>query len=150
MYEGVVLRRAVAYVVDVVLLAGPLVVAHVVGAALGFFTFGLVSPLVALALPLLPVAYDALLIGGPGSATLGMRLLDIELRTLDGSRPGPALAALWSVTFEASVLVTGWLILALPLFNARRRTLHDFLCGLVMVRRGAGGRETAWSESRSL
>ena len=90
------LRRVLAYVADAVLLARPLAAMHIAGALLGILTSGPVSRRVALAPPILPVAVDALLIGGPRSATLGMRLLDVELRTLDGGRPGHGLAALWS------------------------------------------------------
>jgi uncharacterized RDD family membrane protein YckC len=81
-----------------------------------------------------PLAYHTWLIGGPSSATVGMQIMGVEVRTWDGRRPGYVQAALQTVVFYTSVALTSWLILLVALFNPRRRCLHDFLCGTIVIR----------------
>jgi uncharacterized RDD family membrane protein YckC len=75
-----------------------------------------------------------LTIGGRRSATPGMRIMDITVRTWDGRRPGYFQAVVQTILFYATVGLTTWLILAVALFNGRRRCLHDYLCGTLVVR----------------
>lgn len=110
------------------------VAAWIVLGIAGILSFGLLAPLIPPALALIPIAYHGLLAGGPRSATLGMRLLDLEVRSFDGSRPTLWQAALMAVLFYATIGLTGSLILLVVLFNGRRRALHDFLSGTVVVR----------------
>lgn len=133
LFSGITLRRIAAYLVDALIIGLITLLALGALSVLGVMTLGLLSPLVAL-LPLIPLTYHTLLIGGPDSATLGMRLFDVEVRTLDGGYPGYLLAALQTMVFYLSVGLTSWLILLVALFNARGRTLHDYLCGTLAVR----------------
>jgi len=75
-----------------------------------------------------------LTIGGPWSATPGMRLWGLRVRTLEGQNPDFAHAAIQTVVFYVTVGATSSLVLLLALFNDRGRTLHDFLSGLIVVR----------------
>ncbi len=134
LFDEVLIRRAIAYLVDVVILA---ILALALWFSLGILallSFGLLFPLQAAALTLLPIGYHTLFIGAQG-ATPGMRLLDVEARSLDGGPPDYLQAFVMSAAFYISVSVTAWLVLAVVLFNARRRTLHDFVSGIVVVRR---------------
>jgi uncharacterized RDD family membrane protein YckC len=83
---------------------------------------------------LVPLAYHTLLLSGRRSATFGMRCFDLELRSVTGGRPGFLQALLQTALFYVTVAMTCSLILLAALFNRRRRTLHDFLAGTVMVR----------------
>jgi uncharacterized RDD family membrane protein YckC len=132
-YEGVVARRVLAYLVDLVLIALVFAVLWLLVGALTVMSFGLLGPLLWPALAVVPLAYHTLLIGGEGSATLGMRLFRIEVRTWDGRRPGYLQAALVTVVFYVSVVLTSWLVLVVALFNRQRRTLHDYLCGTIVI-----------------
>ena len=85
-FDGVVLRRSIAYLIDGAIL-------FVIGAALfialsifGLLTLGLGFHLFPL-LSLVPIAYSTLLIGGPDSATWGMRMMDVQVRSWSGERP---------------------------------------------------------------
>ncbi len=101
-----------------------------------WLTFGLLfGPAVAL-LGLLPLAYHTLLIGGDKSATIGMRLMDVEVRTWTGARPGYVQAGVQTALFYLSIAVLTPLILLVALFNERCRCLHDLLCGAVVIRAG--------------
>jgi uncharacterized RDD family membrane protein YckC len=63
-----------------------------------------------------------------------MRVFDLELRPVSGERPSFLQALIQTVLFYVTVGMTCSLILLVALFNRRRRTLHDFLAGTVMVR----------------
>lgn len=138
LYDGVLWRRIGAYAVDLAILAVLSVAAWVALTTAGVLSFGLLMPLVPVALVLLPIAYHALLVGGSGAATLGMRLFGLQVRSWTGERPAHWQAALMSALFYATIAVTGSLILLVALFNSRYRTLHDFLSGTVVVRHPAG------------
>lgn len=138
LYDGVLWRRVGACVVDLAILAVLSVAAWVALTTAGVLSFGLLMPLVPIALVLLPIAYHALLVGGPGAATLGMRLFGLQVRSSTGERPSHWQAALASALFYATIATTGSLILLVTLFNTRHRTLHDFLSGTVVVHHPAG------------
>jgi len=132
LFEGVVPRRALAYLIDVTLLVGVTVFLWL----LVFATLGLLWGVAAVLTPVIPLAYHTLLIGGRDSATLGMRMMGIEIRRLDGGRPDLAQAFLLTALFYASIAVTSMLILVVALFNERGRCLHDWLSGTVTVNSG--------------
>ena len=133
LYDGLLWRRPMAYLLDVLIIG---VAAFLLWIALGLLTvlsFGLLLPIKVAALALLPVAYHTYFIGQDG-ATLGMRFFDVEVRTWTGGQPDFLQAFLMTVAFYMTVTLTTWLILAFCLFNDRRRTLHDYLAGTVVVR----------------
>lgn len=134
LYDGLVWRRTIGYLVDVALIAVLLLCAWMVVGLAGVLTFGLLAPLGVAVLALLPVAYHSLSIGWHG-ATPGMALFDLEVRSWTGHSPDLAQAFLVTVLFFMSVALSAWLILAVALFNERRRTVHDYLAGTVLVRR---------------
>lgn len=133
LYRGVTLRRVVAYLMDLIVIAAATVVAGTAFVVLGVLSFGLLSPILAVLLLVVPLAYHTLLIGGRRASTLGMRFFGIEVRRIDGGPPGYPLAALQTIVFYATIMLTSWLILLVALFNGRGRTLHDYLCGTVAV-----------------
>lgn len=133
-------RRSFGYLVDLCILAVLSAGAWLALVAAGILSFGLLMPLVPVVLVLLPIAYHGFLVGGPRSATLGMRLFDVEVRSWTGQRPPAFQAILMVVLFYASIGFTGSLILLVALFNGRGRTLHDFLSGTVVVRALPQGR----------
>jgi uncharacterized RDD family membrane protein YckC len=134
-FEDVAIRRIAAYLIDVVIVGVLMLLAMVAGVVLTVLTFGLLGPLLGLiSFAVILVGYTTLLIGGPRSATFGMRLLGIEVRRLDGGRPDYLLAGVSVVLFYVLHIATSWLLLLVALFNRRRRLVHDFLCGTVVVR----------------
>jgi uncharacterized RDD family membrane protein YckC len=134
LYEGVLWRRSLAYLVDLVFIAFIAAAVWVVFAVLWLVSFGLLGPLLWFLFGLVPLAYHTLLLSGPLSATFGMRCFDVELRSITGERPSFVQALLQTALFYITIGLTGSLILLVALFNRRRRTLHDFLAGTVMVR----------------
>lgn len=136
LFEGVLARRFVAFVIDVAILAIPLIVVWVfifvfgiVTLGLGWALYGLLSPLSVL----WALFYYGYTFGGPASATVGMRAMDIEMRTWYGAPTYFVLGAVHAVVYWVSVSMLTPLILAVGLFNMRRRLLHDFLVGTVVI-----------------
>lgn len=135
-FDGIIAARALAYIADLLVLLVIITAAIIVFGILGILTFGLLWPGAALT-PLITLAYFVLSLGGPHSATPGMRWQGIELRTWDGRRPGYIQAALQTILFYVSVGISWAVVLIVPFFNERRRGLHDFLCGTLVVHRDA-------------
>lgn len=135
LFEGVVIRRVLAYLLDVLMIAVLGIVAAALLGILGILTLGLLTPLNVVLLALLPLAYHAGLMTLYG-ATPGMSLCDLTVRGIDhGGQPEPLQAVIMTVLFYLGVAVTGWLILIVALFNRRRRTMHDFFAATIVVRR---------------
>lgn len=131
-FDGIIWARSLAFIADLIVVSILVSAAAIVFAVLGILTFGLLWPGMALS-PLIALAYFTLTLGGPRSATPGMRWQGIELRTWDGRRPGYIQAALQTILFYVTASLTV-LLLIVPFLNERRRCLHDYLCGTVVIR----------------
>ena len=136
LFEGVLSRRLLAFFIDVLIIAVPVMVAAIVIFLFGIVTLGLGWMLFWLLSPasvIWALAYYGLTMGSAASATIGMRAMAIEIRTWYG---GPAyflLGAVHAVVYWVSVSVLTPFILLVGLFNARRRLLHDILVGTVLI-----------------
>jgi uncharacterized RDD family membrane protein YckC len=136
LFRGVLTRRVIAFVIDLIVLSIPIVLAilfiavfGIVTLGLGWLLFWLVSP----ASIIWALVYYGASIGGPHSATLGMRVMDLELRTWYGGPGYFLLGAMQAVLFWISISVLSPLVLLVGLFNARRRLLHDIVLGTVVI-----------------
>jgi uncharacterized RDD family membrane protein YckC len=134
-YRNVVWRRLIAHVVDTLLVA--LVMAPVlIGLLLtAIVTLGLIAVPMALAFIVVRACYYVVYTGGPRSATPGMRLLGIELRGIEGGRPGYLQSAVRTLLYYATLTILTPLVLIVIPLNGRRRGLHDFLSATVVVNR---------------
>jgi uncharacterized RDD family membrane protein YckC len=131
--RGVMLRRMVAWVIDIVfaaLIAGALWGMFLV---FGILTLGLGLHLLAL-VPLVPFLYNMLTLASPLSGTPGQRMMGLMVRRDDDlTRPTLVQAAISTLFFYVTLAATG-LLLVIALFTRRHRTLHDIFSGLVVVR----------------
>ena len=132
-YRGILVRRMLAYWVDLLCIGLLIVLAWIVFWMLAIASLGLLSPLL-LILGLIPVLYHTLTIGGPSSATPGMRLTGVEVRNWTGERPSYLQALVQTILFYVTVYPTWSLVLLIALFDRRRRTLHDMLAGTLVTR----------------
>ena len=138
LFRGVLLRRSVAFIIDLLVLAIPVVLAVIFIAVFGLVTLGLGWALFWLVSPasvIWALVYYGTSLGGPHSATLGMRAMDLEMRTWYGAPSYFLLGATHAVVFWISISVLTPLVLLVGLFNSRKRLLHDFLLGTVIVNR---------------
>ncbi len=139
-FDGILSRRIQAFIIDLLVIAVLWIAGSVVIFFLGILSFGIIWLFWGGLLVVLVLGYEAFTLGGPFSATLGMRLMGIEMRTWYGERPGVIQAAAHTLLFYFSVTLTTFLILLVPLFNNSRRCVHDFLCGTVMINSDADAR----------
>jgi uncharacterized RDD family membrane protein YckC len=140
LYDGLLWRRVLAYLFDCLAIGLLLVAGWTALILLGLLSFGLLLPFVPILAALIPIAYHALQVGSRYHATLGMRLFDLEVRTWTGGQPDALQGFLMAALFYATLALTCSLILLVALFSDRRRTLHDYLAGVVVVRRTLGAR----------
>jgi uncharacterized RDD family membrane protein YckC len=136
LFEGVLARRVVAFIIDVIIIAVPVVVAAVFIFVFGLVTFGLGWALYWLLSPASVVwalFYYGMTLGSPASATLGMRAMEIEMRTWYGAPAYFVLGAVHAIVYWITVSVLTPLVLVVGFFNARKRLLHDFVVGVVII-----------------
>jgi uncharacterized RDD family membrane protein YckC len=135
-FEGVLARRMIAFMIDLAILMVPIVLACIFIFFFGIVTFGLGWVLFALVAPgsaIWAVIYYGVTMGGQGSGTIGMGMVDLEVRTWYGAPCYFLLGAVHAIAFWVSISVLTPLVLVVGLLNARRRLLHDFLLGTVVI-----------------
>jgi uncharacterized RDD family membrane protein YckC len=136
LFRGVLTRRVFAFLIDLVVLSIPVILAcmfiavfGVVTLGLGWALFWLISP----ASVIWALVYYGASLGGAHSATLGMRVMDLQLRTWTGAPGYFVLGAAHALLFWVSVSFFTPLVLLVGLFNGRRRLLHDLILGTVVI-----------------
>jgi uncharacterized RDD family membrane protein YckC len=136
LFRGVLTRRIFAFLIDLVVLSIPVIFGYLFIAVFGLITLGLGWVLFWLAWPasiVWAVIYYGASLGGPHSATPGMRVMDLELRTWYGAPGYFVLGAMHAVLFWVSISFLTPLVLLVGLFNGRRRLLHDIILGTVII-----------------
>jgi len=136
LFEGVPARRLVAFVIDFLILAIPVLfvsmfifVAGIVTLGVGFLLYFLLWP----AMVIWALLYYGACLGGPHSATIGMRVMDLEMRTWYGAPAYFVLGAVHAIVFWVTVSILTPLVLLVCFFNHRRRCLHDILVGTIVI-----------------
>ena len=136
LFEGVLARRVVAFIIDIIVIVIPLIVGWMFIFVFGLVTFGLGWALFWLMSPgsvIWALVYYGVTLGGPASATLGMRAMDIEMRTWYGAPAYFVLGAVHAIVFWITISALTPFILVVGLLNARHRMLHDMLVGTVII-----------------
>jgi len=136
LFRGVLTRRVFAFLIDLLVLSVPVVLGYLFIAVFGLITLGLGWALFWLAWPasvVWAIVYYGATLGGPHSATLGMRVMDLELRTFYGAPGYFVLGAMHAVLFWVSVSFLTPFVVLVGLFNGRRRLLHDMVLGTVVI-----------------
>jgi uncharacterized RDD family membrane protein YckC len=136
LFRGVLTRRVFAFLIDLVVLSVPVILGYIFIGLFGIVTLTLGWMLFWLAWPatiVWAIVYYGTSIGGPHSATLGMRAMDLELRTWYGAPGYFVLGACHAVLYWLSISFLTPLVLLVGLFNSRRRLLHDMILGTVVI-----------------
>lgn len=134
--DGVLSRRILAWIADAILIGLLLWVLFWILTLFGFLTLGLGFGLMAV-LPVVPFCYHLLSLLGVASATPGQRMFGLVVRRNDDLGPPTGIQAVLSILVFYLTLATSGLLLLVALFTTRKRTLHDLVSGLVVVRRHA-------------
>jgi len=136
LFEGVLARRVIAFLIDFIVVAVPVVLAAMFIFAFGIVTLGLGFALYWLLPPatvIWAVVYFGAALGGPASATIGMRVMDLEMRTWYGAPAYFVLGAVHAIAFWFSISALTPFVLLVAFFNERRRLLHDIVLGTVVI-----------------
>lgn len=141
LFEGVLSRRLMAFLIDLVILSVIVVVTTFALVLLGIPTLGLLwLVLPAIMGPLfiaIVIGYVAFTTGGEKAATPGMSALGLEVRMMDGRKLYALMAIFHGLAFYFFVTILTPFIVLIGLFTSRRRLLHDFVSGAVVVNKDA-------------
>ena len=136
LFEGVLARRVVAFCIDVVVIAVPLIFVAIfifmfglVTLGLGWFLFFFYGPIAVI----WALVYYGMTFGSPASATIGMRMVDLEMRTWYGAPCYFVLGAVHAIGYWLTVSFLTPFILLVGLVNDRRRLAHDMLLGTIVI-----------------
>ncbi len=143
LFRGVLTRRVFAFLIDLVVLSIPVLLACIFIAVFGVVTLGLGWTLFWLISPasvIWALVYYGASLGGVHSATPGMRVMDLQLRTWTGAPGYFVLGAAHALLFWLSVSFFTPLVLLVGLFNGRRRLLHDLILGTVVINSSVAAR----------
>ena len=146
--RGVMWRRVVAWLIDVVFIGLLCAVLWLLFLALGVATLGLALPLFGV-MPAVPLLYHWLGISRARSATPGQAMLGLAVRrNLDLGRPDAVEALVFTVLLWVTLALGAiWLLVALV--TPRHRAVHDMISGLVVVRADKLTRATlSWNMDR--
>ena len=135
LFDGLLTRRATAYIIDVILMSLLVLAISLAGAILGFFTFGLAWVSLVFAVPAAIILYYAATLGSPRRATVGMQMMDIVLTPTRGQPLDGWMAILHALVFWITIWISWPVTLLFALFTPRRQMIHDFIMGTLMVRR---------------
>ncbi|MCC6887986.1 MAG: RDD family protein [Hyphomicrobiales bacterium] len=140
LFEGVLARRLIAFIVDLIIIVIPVVVAGIFMAAASIATLGLavvffafLSPLYWPLIVIWVLCYYGYTFGSPASATIGMRVMDLEMRTWYGAPAYMVLGVVHAIVYWLSISFLTPLVLLVGLFNSRKRLLHDMVVGTVVI-----------------
>jgi len=134
LYSGVRTRRIFAWLIDYLMIGVLTIPFAILVFLLGVLTLGLGWMLFSFLVPAVAAIYVWNTLGGRNQATWGMRMMDIRLERLDGTRIDGLTAVVHTVLFWAANVILTPLVLLVTLFTDRKRTLHDLLLGTVVVR----------------
>lgn len=135
-YDGVIVRRLVAFLIDAMITLALVFVVIFFGFLFTVVTAGFGGPLSFLATVATGFTYRWLMLS-QRSATLGMVLTGIEVRDAEGSRLNSAMAFLHTAAYHVTVMfpplaIVGWILMVMSPYG---RALHDLPLGTVVINR---------------
>jgi uncharacterized RDD family membrane protein YckC len=136
LFDGVLARRMIAFFIDLLIIVTPVLFAAffiflfgLVTLGLGWTLFWFLSP----AAVIWAILYYGFCFGSAASATIGMRAMDLEMRTWYGAPAYFVLGSVHAIVYWVTVSFLTPLILVVGFFNERQRLLHDILVGTVVI-----------------
>lgn len=147
LFEGVLARRVVAYLIDLVFIGTLTIAFALVAFIAGFLTFGLAWLSLLVVVPGALILYYALTLGSPARATIGMRMMDLVLTPTRGQPLDGPMAFLHALAFYVTFWISWPVSLLFALFTPRRQMIHDLITGTLMLRRSPMARH--WQRQRS-
>ncbi|WP_371168907.1 RDD family protein [Aliiroseovarius sp. 2305UL8-7] len=131
-YQDVTMKRLVAWLIDVALIVAMCILVGLLTFGIGFFLWGLIYLAVGFIYRVTTLTNK--------SATIGMRLTAIELRTHKGEKFDRSTAALHTLAYfvSMSTFVLQLISIVMMFTTARGQGLGDMLFGTAALNRKAG------------
>lgn len=133
---GVPSRRIVAFLIDSVLIALLTFSVAISFAILHVMSLGLLHGPAHLIL-IVGLIYESCFMASPAMATPGQMVVGLQVRRSDDLGRPTLLQAIAFTALLYLTLAAGVIWLGVAFFTHRRRTIHDMISGLVIVRAGA-------------
>src|SRR5262249_35987096 len=136
LFEGVLSRRVIAFVIDVALICLPVLFLAVLIFIFGVITLGFGWILYVLLYPAAVVwalLYYGFTFGQQASANIGLLVRDLDMRTSSASPASFVTGFGHAIVYWISVPFLTPLILLVGVFNERGRLLHHILVGTVVI-----------------
>jgi uncharacterized RDD family membrane protein YckC len=150
LFEGVLARRAVAWLIDCVIIGGITIAALLVGLVIGVVTLGLGLLALPFIIPIAILGYYAATLGSPMRATVGMQAMDIVLTPVRGTPLNGWSILVHPLLFWLTIWISWPFTILFALFTPRQQMIHDLVVGTLMLRRSpmqrfwrAGGARSA-------
>ncbi len=143
LFDGVLMRRVFAFVVDAIILGFISMVLLLVGTIAGFLTFGLAWLALPIVIPVAILGYYAATLGSPMRATVGMSMMDIVLVPARGYPLDGWKILVHPLVFWITVWVAWPVSLVVALFTPRQQMVQDLVTGTLMLRRSPMARHWA-------
>src|SRR5579863_2310492 len=128
--DGVRSRRIFALCLDFLIVS---IFAFLLWLALLVATLGLSVFVLPPLFPLVAFFYNGFSVSSARMATPGMRMMDLQMRLIDGGRVPFLNAAVHAVLFYVSWMFP--VVFLVSLLMSDKRCLHDMLAGVIVVRR---------------
>jgi uncharacterized RDD family membrane protein YckC len=147
LFDGVLQRRVIAYVIDFSFMVLIAILIAVTGLLAGFLTLGLGWLVIPIVMPLAIMGYYVVTLGSPRRATPGMAAMDLVLTPARGAPLDGWKILIHPLVFWATIWISWPISLAFALFTPRRQMVHDLIAGTLMLRRSP--MERHWSRMRT-
>jgi len=128
-YDKQLFRRVFASLIDIILVISISFLTFLIFFILNFFTLNLFKTAYLFVFPVIFICYYSLTLGSNKSSTIGMKLLDFQLKLKTGSVLGKRSALIHTLTFYLALplgLIT-LTYLIYPILNDRRTCMHDLI-----------------------
>ena len=135
LFDGVLLRRSIAFVIDTLILGFMTVMMLLIAGIAGFLTFGLAWVALPIVVPLAILGYYAATLGSSMRATVGMSLMDIVLVPARGYPLDGWKILIHPIVFWITVWVAWPISLFVALITPRQQMVQDLVTGTLMLRR---------------
>ena len=147
LFDGVLFRRSIAFIIDTLILAFIATVLLLVGTVAGFFTFGLAWVSLPIVIPIAILGYYAATLGSHMRATVGMSLMDVVLVPARGYPLDGWKILVHPIVFWVTVWVAWPVSMIVALFTPRQQMVQDLVTGTLMLRRSPMARH--WAGTRA-
>jgi len=128
-YDKQLFRRIFASLIDFILVISISFVIFTIFFVINIFTFNLFKTAYLFVIPVIFICYYSITLGGDKSSTIGMKMLDFQLKLKKGNIFGKRSALIHTLTFYLAlplgIITLTYLIY--PMLNSKRICIHDLV-----------------------